>query len=91
MARDSIIVDLVRAQEKLVMNSLACGLLHAERRQALVMWRHLEPQRLHEATQGAPLLDSEAEHLAFCEVCQELLVMFPMLVLSPERPEKKAA
>jgi hypothetical protein len=40
------------------------------------MWRHIEPERLYQATQGAKLLDSESDHLASCQMCQELLLFF---------------
>jgi hypothetical protein len=55
------------------------------------MWRHIEPQRLHQASQGAPLLDSEVEHLVCCDVCQELLLTFNKLLQPMSAPEKKAA
>lgn len=40
------------------------------------MWRHLEADRLFAGAKGMPLDESETDHLACCELCQELLVFF---------------
>jgi len=40
------------------------------------MWRHIEPQKLLESGRGAVLDQSETEHLASCQLCQELLTFF---------------
>jgi hypothetical protein len=55
------------------------------------MWRHLEPERLHHAAQGARLVDGETEHLVFCGLCQELLILFEELARATSAQETKAA
>jgi hypothetical protein len=55
------------------------------------MWRHLEPERLRLGAQGAHLLESESEHLVFCELCQELLILFEELARATSVQETKAA
>src|SRR5262245_50199608 len=42
----------------------------------ILMWRHIEPDRLLQCVQGKELLESEADHLASCEDCLELLIFF---------------
>jgi len=57
------------------------------------MWRHIEPQKLSEAARGAVLDQSECEHVASCQLCQELLVFFlKQIATSPDsKPNVKAA
>jgi hypothetical protein len=40
------------------------------------MWQHVEPDRLWAGANGMPLNESETDHLAYCGLCQELLVFF---------------
>ena len=55
------------------------------------MWRHVELDRLYKGAQGAPLDESETDHLLSCELCQELLIFFKEHALNPPKPEIKAA
>jgi len=57
------------------------------------MWRHIEPVRLSEGTRGGVLDECESEHLASCQLCQELLIFFfeQTDTLSASKPTGKAA
>jgi hypothetical protein len=52
---------------------------------------HIEPERLLLGAQGKELLESEATHLACCELCVELLIFFQEQIRYTASPEKKAA
>jgi hypothetical protein len=57
------------------------------------MWRHIEPQKLFESGRGTVLAESETEHLASCQLCQELLIFFlrQISTLSESKPIVTAA
>jgi hypothetical protein len=90
MAEHSIIgADIATAEMSEVFKLVpVCGTRIAIR---AYMWRHLEPERLHHAAQGARLLDGETDHLVFCGLCQELLILFEQLAYATSAQETKAA
>jgi hypothetical protein len=55
------------------------------------MWRHIEPERLHQTANGVRLLDSECEHLVSCALCHELLILFEKLTHVTEPGQAQAA
>jgi|SoiMethySBSTD1v2_1073268.scaffolds.fasta_scaffold11885_7 hypothetical protein len=90
MAEHSIIgADIAAAEMSEVVNFVfACGTRVAI---GTYMWRHLEPERLHHAVQGARLLDGETDHLVFCGLCQELLILFEELTRATSATQETKA